>query len=156
MVCCWPPLFLLFGHSLLRTCHGNELEGLAQAQPPLSPRVEAGDDSSVAGGGGGQAAGVGGSADWADPGRSCADLSLSVPPWPYCHGAGHMRSKMEVVADPLDSPPITSIDKTQEMTRSAIVSSGIDPLLFMLTRYDFPVTEHWDNCHVSFAVTSNN
>ena len=65
---------------------------------------------------------------------------------------------MEVVADPLDSPPITSIDKTQEMTRSAIVSSGIDPLLFMhlLTRYDFPVTEHWDNCHVSFAVTSNN
>ena len=52
-----------------------------------------------------------------------------------------------IVADPLDSPPITSIEPTQELTGSEIVPCEIDPVLFfhLLTTNTFPQTEHWDN-----------
>ena len=62
----------------------------------------------------------------------------------------------KVVADPLDSPPIASIDPTQESTGSEMVSREIDPVLFipLPTTDNFPQTEHRDNCHVSYAVNN--
>ena len=59
---------------------------------------------------------------------------------------------MKVVADTLDSPPITSIDPTQELTIMIpeIVCPEIDPVLFihLLTTDNFLAlsctTEHWE------------
>ena len=58
------------------------------------------------------------------------------------------------MAGTLDSPAITSIDPTLELTGSEIVSREIDPVLFthLLTTDNFPSstmldaksTEHWD------------
>ena len=47
----------------------------------------------------------------------------------------------KAVADPLDSPPITSIDPTQEWTGSEFVSRDMDPELLV-----HPLTT---DCHVS-------
>ena len=62
----------------------------------------------------------------------------------------------KVVADPLDSPAITSIDRAHELAGSEIVSCEIDPVLFipLPTTDNFPQTEHRDNCHVSYAVNN--
>ena len=52
--------------------------------------------------------------------------------------------------DPLDSPPITSIDPTQGLIGSEIVSREIDPvlLILLLTADHFLAhsckTEHWE------------
>ena len=55
------------------------------------------------------------------------------------------------MADPLDSPPITSIDPTEELAISEIVSREIDPALFilLLTTEQFPTNGLMVNCHVS-------
>ena len=51
----------------------------------------------------------------------------------YVHeGEKILSSPEKVVADPLDSPPITSMDPTQEWTGSEIVSRETDPVLFLL------------------------
>ena len=56
----------------------------------------------------------------------------------------------KVVADPLGSPPITSMHPTQELIGTEIVSCKIDPVLFihMFTTDNFPSqscsTEHWE------------
>ena len=54
----------------------------------------------------------------------------------------------KAAADPLDSPPIASIDPTQERTGS---ETAFVPMLFvhLLTTDNFPQTEH---CRVSYAV----
>ena len=60
------------------------------------------------------------------------------------------------MADPLDSPPITSIDPTQELTIYEIVSREIDPVLFilLLSTVQFPSNGLMVNCHVSYAVNN--
>ena len=62
------------------------------------------------------------------------------------------------MADPLDSPPINSIDPTQEFTESEIVSREIDPVLFihLLTTDTFllqlVLNGTLGNSYVSYAV----
>ena len=85
---------------------------------------------------------------------AAAEVMTCLTDMPITGGKSEVVWK--VVADLLDSPPITSIDPTQEFTRSEIVSCEMDPLLYihLLTTDNFPQTEHWDNCHVSYALNS--
>ena len=60
------------------------------------------------------------------------------------------------MADPLDRPPNTSIDQTQELTISEIVSHEIDPVLFilLLKTEQFSSNGLMGNYHVSYAVNN--
>ena len=93
------------------------------------------------GGGGGSGGGGGG-------GSSCRPRARPICLTDMCITGEKSWAVYKAVADPLDGPPITSVDPTQELTISEIVSREIDPVLFihLPTTDDLPAlsctTEH--------------